>query len=355
MGNKKPKLGIAIAPSLKFLEAALPLFAGEKIEIIEWSFDTLKDAADEPAWLSLLLKEYGEKNRLLGHGVFYSLLDANWSSRQENWLKKVRQETLSHKYCQISEHFGLMSSANAHSGFPLPIQLSNPVLQIGIDRLKRLQATAQVDVGIENLALTANVADILEQGEFLFKLVNPVNGFVILDLHNIYCQSENFNIDMMTIIKSYPLSLVKELHISGGSWDTDPTLSRKIRRDTHDGRIPEVILEILPEVLKICPFLAFIIFEKIEDSFLTEKDGIDFRADFQKIREIIDATAFSVTPKEKKQVAAILGPPVIDVELLQAQVALRESIALGTYHTNTKWDKDMWKVATKLYEKWNNY
>ncbi|WP_165748299.1 DUF692 family multinuclear iron-containing protein [Cellulophaga sp. Z1A5H] len=354
MGNKKPKLGIAIAPSLKFLEAALPLFAEEKIEIIEWSFDTLKDAADEPVWLSLLLKEYGEKNRLLGHGVFYALLDANWSSRQENWLKKVRQETLSHKYCQISEHFGLMSSANAHSGFPLPIPLSNPVLQIGIDRLKRLQATAQVDVGIENLALTANVADILEQGEFLFKLVNPVNGFIILDLHNIYCQSENFNIDMMTIIKSYPLSLVKELHISGGSWDTDPTLSRKIRRDTHEGRIPEVILEILPEVLKICPFLAFIIFEKIEDSFLTEKDGIDFRADFQKIREIIDATSFSVTPKEKKQVAIILGPPVIDVELLQAQVALRESIALDTYQTNSEWDKDMWKVATKLYEKWNN-
>ncbi|MEN1785590.1 MAG: DUF692 family multinuclear iron-containing protein [Bacteroidota bacterium] len=351
---KKPRLGISIVPNSKFLKAALPLFAAQQVEIVEWSFDTLKGAIQQPAWLPLLLKEYSAKNRLLGHGVFYALLDANWGSRQENWLKRLEQETLTHNYAQISEHFGLMSSENAHEGFPLPFSLSNSALQIGIDRLKRLRAAARVDVGIENLALTPNTLAILDQGEFMFKLVNPVNGFIILDLHNVYCQSENFGIDMMTIIKSYPISLVKEIHISGGSWDNDPSLTRTIRRDTHDGRVPEAILELLPEVLAICPILEYIIFEKMGDSFQMEIDGINFRADFQKIRKILDASAISIKAKEEKEITDNLGPPVIDLELFQEQKALRKSIASGKYDSSYEWDKDIWRVATKLYKKWNN-
>lgn len=354
MKNTKPKLGLSLMPSIQFLEASLPLFQKQQVEIIEWSFDTIKKSSKEPVWLPLMLKEYGEKNRLLGHGVFYSLLDANWSSRQDDWLNNVKQETLSYNYTQISEHFGFMSGKNAHKGFPLPISLSNNVLQIGIDRLKRLQATTLLDVGIENLALTANSSDVLNQGEFIFKLVNPVHGFIILDLHNIYCQSENFKIDMISIIKSYPLSLVKEIHISGGSWDNDPTLTRKIRRDTHDGRIPSAILDILPEVLKICPILEFIIFEKIDNSFQNEKDSIDFRADFQKIRTIIDTTDFYTTPKKQKQRVTISTPPLIDIELYKEQTKLRKDIVLDTYNTNYEWDIDMWKTATKLYKKWTN-
>jgi len=352
--NKKPKLGVSIMPNSKFLEATLPLFKDQQIEIIEWSFDTVKESSHLPIWLPLMLKEYGEENRLLGHGVFYSILDANWSSRQEDWLKKVKKETLSYNYNQISEHFGLMSHENAHEGFPLPISLSNNVLQIGIDRLKRLQATAQLDVGVENLALTSNASDILDQGEFIFKLVSSVNGFIILDLHNIYCQSENFGIDMMTIIKSYPLSLVKEIHISGGSWDNDPKLTKKIRRDSHDGRVPNAILDILSEVLKICPILEFVIFEKLGDSFQIEKDGIDFRADFQKIKRIIDNTDIHIKTKEEKKIVEISDTPLIDMDLFLEQLELRQSIALDKYNSNYGWDKDMWRVATKLYKKWKN-
>ena len=104
MENKKPKLGITIMPNSKFLEAALPLFKEELIEIIEWSFDTVKDATLQPAWLPLMLKEYGEKNRLLGHGVYYSLLDAKWSTKQDRWLKKVKQDNLLYSFLTVDRY-----------------------------------------------------------------------------------------------------------------------------------------------------------------------------------------------------------------------------------------------------------
>lgn len=354
MTNKKPKLGISIMPSQKFLEACLPLFTEGEIEIIEWSFDTVLNQNQEPKWLPLMLQEYGNNNRLLGHGVYYSLLDARWSSRQEQWLAKLKQETLRYNYNQISEHFGLMSSKNAHDGFPLPTSLSKKTLQIGIDRLKRLQSAAELDVGVENLALAFNLSDIMNQGEFIFKLITPVNGFIILDLHNIYCQSENFGIDMMTIITSYPLALVKEIHISGGSWDNDSTLNKSIRRDTHDGRIPNEIFNILPKVLKLCPTLEYVIFEKIGNSFLTEKDNIEFREDFKKIKTIINTTDFQITPKKSTLLLDTLGTPLTDIELSLEQKKLRKNLKTNAPHNNHDFNSDMWKTAIKLYKKWNN-
>jgi hypothetical protein len=50
---------------------------------------------------------------------------------------------------------------------------------------------------LENLALSFSVDDVKHQGEFLEKLVEPVNGFLILDLHNLYCQSHNFDIPLL--------------------------------------------------------------------------------------------------------------------------------------------------------------
>lgn len=54
------------------------------------------------------------------------------------------------------------------------------------------------------------------------KLVMPFCHFIILDLHNLYCQIHNFNIPFEEILTGYPLNKVREIHISGGSWEDAP-------------------------------------------------------------------------------------------------------------------------------------
>ncbi len=111
-----------------------------------------------------------------------------------------------------------MNTENFHQGVPLPVSLHSKTLKIGKDRLYRLQDAVGLPVGIENLAFSFSIEDVKEQGVFLDKLIEDVNGFLILDLHNIYCQACNFEMEMDELILLYPLDKIKEIHLSGGSW-----------------------------------------------------------------------------------------------------------------------------------------
>jgi uncharacterized protein len=176
----KPLLGLSMMAEADFLSAVLPLLQNQFVEVLEWSFDTL-DTSEEPEWLSSLLNFYSENNRLIGHGVYYSLFDARWTERQEIWLEKLKQEVRQRKYNHLTEHFGFMNTENFHQGVPLPVSLNSRTLEIGKDRLYRLQEAVDIPVGIENLAFSFSVDDVKEQGEFLNRLVEDTHGFLILD------------------------------------------------------------------------------------------------------------------------------------------------------------------------------
>ena len=103
------------------LSAALPLFAAEKVEALEWSFDTLYKRRDIPAWFTELLTTYANNNRLIGHGVYFSLFSGSWTREQDAWLKHLARVTQSFHFDHISEHFGFMTGEDFHCGAPLPV------------------------------------------------------------------------------------------------------------------------------------------------------------------------------------------------------------------------------------------
>src|SRR5687767_7258149 len=222
------------------LSAALPLFETEKVAAIEWSFDTLYKFRDIPGWFVELLKAFGDKQRLIGHGVYFSLFSGGWSREQQDWLAHLAKVSEAFQFDHISEHFGFMTGENFHQGAPISIPFTGTTLAIGRDRLKRIYHSCKCPVGLENLAFSYSLDEVKKHGEFLDQLVEPVNGFIILDLHNLYCQSHNFNIEPDDIIRLYPLHRVREIHISGGSWEDSHIIpGKKIRRDTHDDAVPE--------------------------------------------------------------------------------------------------------------------
>ncbi len=285
---KKPLVGISIMPEPHFLKAIYPLMEDGLIDTIEWSFDTLSNN-NQPDFLTLLLDAYSSEERLIGHGVYYSLFDAQWSKRQEEWLIQLKKELINRKYNHITEHFGYMSSPNFHKGFPLPVSLNNTTLHLGIDRIKRLQDASQLPIGIENLAFSFSKNDVLKQGEFIAKLIDSVDGFILLDLHNLYCQAHNFEIEMDELVKCYPLEKIKEIHLSGGSWQENIYKpSKKIRRDTHDKNVPSILLAYLPQIIAQCNYLEYVILEKLGNSFLNENDFLDYQTDFKAIKKIIE-------------------------------------------------------------------
>jgi uncharacterized protein len=317
----KPLVGLSLMPEQEFLQASLPLFAAGEVEAVEWSFDTILFEKYKPKWLHTLLKDYASHGRLIGHGVRYSMFDAQWTKRQDTWLKKLKKELQRYSYAHFTEHFGFMTSEDFHKGAPLPVPFDDRALQIGIDRIRRLKAAVgNISVGIENLAFAFSAGEVKKQGIFLEKLIRPVDGFLILDLHNIYCQSENFKIPMQDIICSYPLDKVRELHISGGSWQQSIYSKniKKVRRDTHNERVPKELFEVLPFVLSSCPNIRHIIFERLGSSLGQSKEQEQFRKDFRRIKTI--AAAFDL-PEKKAERSEIIQ---YDEEPLQDEMLYTE-------------------------------
>ncbi len=359
-------LGVSMMAEADFVSAVLPLLQNNSIDVLEWSFDTLYHPY-EPDWLCDLLNFYADNGRLIGHGVYYSLFDARWTERQDEWLKKLKEEVRLRKYNHITEHFGFMNTENFHQGVPLPVSLHPKTLQIGKDRLYRLQEAVDIPVGVENLAFSFSIDDVKEQGIFLDQLTEDTNGFLILDLHNIYCQSCNFGVGMKEIIDLYPLEKVKEIHLSGGSWQESAYGKKPVRRDTHDDAIPQDILSVLTSVIEQCQNLEYIIIERLGHTVKTEEEKAYFLNDFNTVRTIIETSDLKQGESSwmKKEIT-LLEKPLEDGMLYQEQSELTKLLFENAdvsviknhnfhYFKTENWDPEMILTAQNIIKKWNPY
>ena len=121
--------------------------------------------------------------------------------------------------------------------------------------------------------------------EIRVQLPALIAGFLLLDLHNLYCQTINFDRTLDELLATYPLHRVRELHLSGGSWSG---AAKAIRRDTHDGPVPPELFDWLPRVIARCPNVEAVILERLGGTFSTADDE-PFRADYRRLKEVVCA------------------------------------------------------------------
>jgi uncharacterized protein len=359
----------------QLLQATLPLFAAEKVEAIEWSFDTLYKVREIPDWFVELLQAFGQEGRLIGHGVYFSLFSGKWTAEQQRWLDHLRKVSSRFSFDHITEHFGFMTGEDFHKGAPISVPYNSETLAIGIDRLQRIQEACSCPVGLENLAFSYSLEEVQRHGEFLSKLVDPVNGFIIMDLHNLYCQLQNFSLDFETLIRAYPLDRVREIHISGGSWEPSGIQpKRTIRRDTHDDAVPEAVFELLKQSLPLCRNLKFVVLEQLGVALHTVESQQQFQTDFDKMQAIVNA--FNTQARLFPTTNFLPGNPVLlkdpvpeSAKLYEQQLELSSILehsadyneAFRSLHHSSlahssweieKWSPYMLETALRIAQKW---
>jgi uncharacterized protein len=377
-----PKLLSSIACNLdtNILLSALPLLEAEKVQAIEWSFDTPFQYQTIPNWFEDLLHAFSNEQRLIGHGVFFSLFSGKWLKEQENWLVQLKKLSNQYQFDHITEHFGFMTGADFHKGAPISIPLTQSTLNLGIDRLKRIQNVCKCPVGLENLAFSVALDEVKTHGAFLNQLVESIDGFIILDLHNLYCQMHNFDISYHEIIHLYPLEKVREIHISGGSWEGVQTKpDKKIRRDTHDDCVPDIVFELLKKTIPKCPNLKYIVLEQLGTGLKTEANRSAFQQDFLKLEQIVtdfNRILDSIPPQNSPKPLFLpslphLLPqlPLEDLALHaqqlqlshiletvkdypQAKIALQNSDLANTAWKIEDWATEMLETALAIAQKW---
>ncbi len=358
------------------LQTALPLFESGKVEGLEWSFDALFKQPDIPDWFQELLLAFAEEGRLVGHGVYFSIFSGKWLPEQSEWLAQLSKFAKTYRFDHVTEHFGFMTGEDFHKGAPLSIPFTKSSLAIGTDRLKRIQAACECPVGLENLAFSYSLDEVKRHGDFLEKLIHPVNGFIILDLHNLFCQLHNFEVSFEEMTQLYPLERVREIHISGGSWE-DATMmpARKIRRDTHDHPVPETVFDLLEKAIPLCPNLKFVVLEQLSTALNTAEERLAFQRDFWKMNQLMERHNDSTIkvfndflPIEKPEINAF---PAEDLQLAQQQAELSIILETATNYedgnrrllnsslANSAWNVENWhpamlETAIAIARKWKH-
>ena len=374
-----PKIYSSIACNVdaNSLLASLPLFESEKVEAIEWSFDTLFTPNQAPAWFIELLKAYGNEGRLIGHGVFFSLFSGKWTPQQQDWLARLKAMAADYTFDHITEHFGFMTGEDFHKGAPISIPFTDSTLAIGRDRLTRIQTACSCPVGLENLAFAYSLDEVKQHGDFLNQLLEPINGFIILDLHNLYCQIHNFGIDYQTMLSLYPLDRVREIHISGGSWiQSQQNPDKTIRRDTHDDAVPDDVFFLLQETIDQCPHLKYVVLEQLGTGLATDESRQGFQQDFYKMEAIVqvknrDGLQTKINSFQPVSPLVINPSPVEDrllqaqqlelstiletaVDYQQAQTLLNASSLANSDWKIETWDPYMLETALAIAQKWKD-
>jgi len=96
----------------------------------------------------------------------------------------------------------------------------------------------------------------LAEAEFIAAMVEKAQTHLLLDLHNIYSNSRNFEgYDAWTFLRTVPLDRVIEIHIAGGQ------LSDGWYHDFHCNPVPEPVWEMLAYVVPRARNLRAIVLE----------------------------------------------------------------------------------------------
>ena len=279
---KKIGVGLSLMPTSDWRAANQPLFDEGEVDAVEWSLDFGFDQ-DRPTWVDDLLCSFEKTNALVAHGVEGSLMSAAPTSASAQWLRQCAASCKQHRYRHMSEHYGFINAGNIVRGTPFPCPPSRALLEACIDRWKRLSDLTGLPVGVENLAFAFSPEDARQQADFVAELVFRSEGFLLLDVHNLWCQLENHGLPASDLLGRYPLDRVKELHVAGGSYLADGSF----RRDTHDSPMPPEVTDLVRQVVGFCKDLEFVILERTDRSLFGPEEAESHRQEFRALRALV--------------------------------------------------------------------
>jgi uncharacterized protein (UPF0276 family) len=281
-------VGLSLMIEEPFRLAVLPLLEAGLVDALEHSFEIGWGRHPLPDWADALLDHYAHAGRLWGHGVTMSPFSVQ-APHHDQWLERVAVECRRRPYVGVSEHFGFMMAGPMNGGAPLPVPPSPASVRVGVAALQRLAAATGTPVGLENLALALGEADVRAQGPLLAEVLDAVDGYLLLDLHNLHCQAVNFAADPLALLETYPLARVRCMHVAGGTW-SEPRVdgrARGFRRDTHDDDVPAAVHELLRAALPRCPALELVVLERIGSTIEGPDAAARLRDDFARVRAAV--------------------------------------------------------------------
>jgi uncharacterized protein len=192
------------------------------------------------------------------HGVSLGLAS---SLEVDKSVLKLYKKFLSHfKTNNWSEHIAFVRGKDIEV-FHLAMPAFKPYT---LDYLNKNLEIVYKKIGsypiLENTAaLFETPTTIWTEKEWLIKILENPNIYLLLDLHNLYANSVNLKYDPFELIATLPKSKIKSIHLAGGK-----RVGEKLDKvlDTHRDPVPKIVFDLLEFTLSRNPDPLEIIIER---------------------------------------------------------------------------------------------
>jgi uncharacterized protein (UPF0276 family) len=231
-----------------------------------------------PAQLEKLLERYP----LVTHGLTLSIGAEDDPDR--DYLNELKAELGRTKSPFHSDHLCFSSAGRRSLHELLPLQHSRRNVQRVAERARRLRDVLGVPFALENITyyLHPGRAELPEL-DFLMGVLDASDAGLLLDVNNVYVNSQNHGFDARAFIAGLDLSRVVEIHVAGHTRKPSGLLL-----DTHGSVVADPVLELL----------AFTLSRSGPRPVLLERDNdvpalAELVRELDKLRAIYDAAVSS--------------------------------------------------------------
>ena len=149
---------------------------------------------------------------------------------------------------EVSFHSDHLCFGGAHGTFVhdlLPLPFTEEAARLCISRITEARDALDRPIAIENVSYYAAQSDHgLDEAHFLSHVLAESDALLLLDVNNVYVNSQNFGFDARAFIDLLPAARVAQIHIAGHVVRPDG-----LRIDTHGEPICDHVYSLLDHTL----------------------------------------------------------------------------------------------------------
>jgi uncharacterized protein len=241
------------------LEIALPAIGiGYRFGIADWTraqldrFDVLEVTVDHCIHGSASQRseifDLVDRIPLTAHGVGLSIgtdvpLDLVYLDRVAAIVEHLEAPA-------YSEHLAFTRVPGRDLANLLPLPKTEEAAEQVIAKVRTVQSRISVPFLLENITYVFEWPDSkMSDAEFLNLICRETGAGLLLDVENVYLNSQNHRFDPKAFLDDLAPGLVQEVHMAGGVTVRAPAVGRPILADSHSHPIPEEALDLLDYAL----------------------------------------------------------------------------------------------------------
>lgn len=196
------------------------------------------------------MRALGRHMPLVVHGVGLGL--ASTIPVDEKRLKKMARLVDYIQPVFWSEHLAFVRAGGIEIGHLAAPPRSPQSVAGTIRNLERARKVVGSLPVMENIAtLIDPPGSTISETSWITQIMIGSGCELLLDLHNLYANAQNFGFDAIDFLKQIPLEKIRCIHISGGQWialDDERWPNERRLLDDHRHDVPKAVLVLLEEV-----------------------------------------------------------------------------------------------------------